>query len=95
MNLHIGDRVVCLIDGGGGARSTFPKAGMRGEVVEVETDQTLSHGVLFDEEFPRGHDLCGNYPDGRCWWCKEAALALDDTPPVSDLEINLDLQEVL
>lgn len=95
MNLHIGDRVVCTIDGGGDAWATLPKAGMRGEVVEIGTDKTLSHGVLFDEKFSGGHNLCRNYPDGRCWWCKETALALDDTSQVSDLEINLDLQEVL
>lgn len=94
MKFQIGDRVRCVVDGGGDSVSDYPKASQEGTVVYYCSDQYLQCGIEFDEEFPYGHDLWGAIPSYRGWFCSADALELICQEECLAVE-TLDLEEVL
>lgn len=94
MIFQAGDRVRCVVDGGGDSVYDYPKASQEGTVVYYCSEQFLPYGIKFDEEFPGGHDLWGMIPSHRGWFCSADALEL--ICQKEDLSVeSLDWEEVL
>lgn len=93
MKFQIGDRVVCVVAGGGeDAYFSYPACGMVGTVTATAPGR-LTTGVCFDREFALGNRLDGSAPDRHGWWCSEDTLELIENP--ADTDIVVDLEEVL
>lgn len=93
MKFQIGDRVRCLVDGGGDSFDDGPRASQEGTIIVYDPAKRLKCGVAFDDWFHGGHDLAGFASLYHGWWCAEDALVLIPIP--EDIAPNLDLSEVL
>lgn len=77
MDFTVGDRVVCLIDGGGDREHHGPRAGQEGTIVAYKSIHPVLHyGVEFDQSIIDGHSLRGRITSGNGWWCSKDALVL-------------------
>lgn len=94
MKFQIGDRVVCVVDGGGDRVSAYPRAGQEGTVIIYSKSHDLPYGIEFDEKFPGSHDLWGESTSYRGRFCTADALEL--VCQEEDLAVeNLDWEGVL
>lgn len=95
MKFQIGDRVLCIINGGGDRACHGPRAGQAGEIILRDPrNNTLPYCVAFDQpvvEIFRAS--CQEITHVCRWWCSESALELIDSEDAIPGELNL--EEVL